>query len=60
VTAGYIPVRGVCRVIDNSTGTANVVDETVNNLVNTNASSLNVINDGVKKASILIPHNTDI
>jgi len=60
VTAGYIPVRGVCRVVDNSTGNANVVDETVNNLVNTNASSLNVINDGVKKASILIPHNTDI
>jgi hypothetical protein len=60
VTAGYIPVRGVCRVIDNSTGNANVVDETVNNLVNTNASALGVINTGVQKASKLIPHNTDI
>jgi hypothetical protein len=60
VTAGYIPVRGVCRVVDNSTGTANVIDETVNNLVSTNASSLGVINTGVQKASKLIPHNTDI
>jgi len=60
VTAGYIPVRGVCRVVDNSTGNANVVDETVNNLVNTNAAALGVINTGVQKASKLIPHNTDI
>ena len=60
VTAGLIPVRGVCRVVDNSTGTANVVDETVNNLVGTNATSLGVINTGVQKASKLIPHNTDI
>jgi len=60
VTAGFIPVRGVCRVVDNSTGTANVIDETVNNLVSTNASSLEVINTGVQKASKLIPHNTDI
>jgi hypothetical protein len=58
-TAGYMPVRGVCRVVDNSNG-ANVVDETVNSLVSTNAASLGVINDGVKKASILIPHNTDL
>lgn len=58
-TAGYMPVRGVCRVVDNSNG-ANVVDETVNSLVSTNAASLGVINEGVKKASILIPHNTDL
>lgn len=60
VTAGYIPVRGVCRVVDNSTGTANVIDETVNNLVGVNATALGVINTGVQKASKLIPHNTDI
>ena len=60
VTAGYIPVRGICRVVDNSTGTANVVDETVNNLVGSNATALGVINTGVQKASKLIPHNTDI
>ena len=60
VTAGYIPVRGVCRVVDNSTGTANVIDETVNNLVGSNATALGVINTGVQKASKLIPHNTDI
>lgn len=58
-TAGYMPVRGVCRVVDNSQG-ANVVDETVNNLVNTNATNLTTINEGIKKASILIPHTTDL
>ena len=60
VTAGYIPVRGVCRVVDNSTGNANVVDETVNNLVSTNTTNLNIVNEGVQKASLFIPHNTDL
>lgn len=60
VTAGYIPIRGICRVVNQSTGTANVVDETVNQLVEDNASSLNIINEGVQNASLLIPHTTDL
>ena len=60
VTAGYIPVRGICRVVDNSTGTANVVDETVNNLVSVNNTAMGIINEGVQQSSLFIPHTTDI
>lgn len=60
VTAGFIPIRGICRVVNQSTGTANVVDETVNQLVEDNAASLGIINQGVKNASLLIPHTTDL
>ena len=60
VTAGFIPIRGICRVVDQSTGTANVVDETVNYLVNKNAADLDVINAGVQKASLLIPHTANL
>jgi hypothetical protein len=60
VTAGFIPIRGICRVVDESTGTANVVDETVNQLVEDNAASLGIINQGVQNASLLIPHTTDL
>ena len=59
-TAGLMPVRGIADVRDFSTGTCDVRDLTVNGSVETNAASLNVINEGVKKASILIPHNADI
>ena len=59
-TAGFFPIRGIAQVTDNSTGTCDVRDLTINGSVATNAASLNVINEGVKKASILIPHNTDI
>ncbi len=60
ITAGLWPIRGIARVVDNSTGTADVRDQTINNLVGTNADSLGIINTGVQKASKLIPHNTDI
>lgn len=67
VTAGFIPVRGIARVVDQSTGTANVVDETINKLVNDNGANLlenqtalDIINEGVKKSSLLIPHSTDV
>ena len=59
-TAGFMPIRGIADVRDFSTGTCDVRDLTVNALVETNTAGLNVINEGVKKASILIPHNTDI
>lgn len=60
-TAGTIIVRGVGEVIDNSTGTCNVVDETLgsSDLSSINAS-LTIINDGVQNASLLIPHTTDL
>jgi hypothetical protein len=60
ITAGLWPIRGIARVVNNATGTADVRDQTINNLVNTNADALGIVNEGVKKASILIPHNTDI
>lgn len=67
VTAGLFPVRGLVDLRDESTGTANVIDLTVNKLVEDNAASvavnraaLGVINEGVKKASKLIPHNQDV
>lgn len=59
-TAGFVPVRGIARVDDFSTGTCNVVDLTVNQSIEDNAASLSVINQGVKNASILVPHLTDI
>jgi len=59
-TAGFMPIRGIADVRDFSTGTCDVRDLTVNALVETNTAGLNVINDGVKKASLLIPHTTDI
>jgi len=59
-TAGFIPVRGIARVQDESTGTCDVRDLTVNGLVETNAADLEIINQGVQKASKLIPHNTNL
>lgn len=74
VTAGEVTVRGIADVTDNSTGTAAVLDGTVNqslSTIETNSNlvtlpagdmknSLTVINDGVKDASLLIPHTTDL
>lgn len=60
VTAGFIPIRGICRVIDESTGTANVVDLTINGSIGKNAADLEVINQGVKNASLLIPHTANL
>ena len=59
-TAGFFPVRGVARVDDFSTGTCDVRDLTVNQLVEDNGTSLGIINEGVKKASLLIPHTTSL
>lgn len=59
-TAGFFPIRGIARVDDFSTGTCNVVDLTVNQGIEDNNVALGVINDGVKKASLLIPHTTDV
>ena len=59
-TAGFFPIRGVARVQDESTGTCDVRDFTVNNLVKTNATDLEIINQGIKNASLLIPHTTDL
>lgn len=52
ITGGDIYVRGSCQVTDNSTGTAVVHDQTLH-------YDLVVINEGVKKASILVPHTQD-
>ena len=59
-TAGFMPVRGIARVDDFSTGTCNVVDLTVNQSIEDNAASLQIINDGVQNASLLIPHTTNL
>jgi hypothetical protein len=59
-TAGFMPVRGIARVDDFSTGTCDVRDLTINQSIEDNGVALGVINEGVKKASLLIPHNTDI
>tara|TARA_B110000114_G_scaffold68056_2_gene72168 strand:+ start:3190 stop:4335 length:1146 start_codon:yes stop_codon:yes gene_type:complete len=48
-TGGTIGVRGICDVTDNSAAGCTVSDETVN-------SSLVIVNNGVKNASLLIPH----
>jgi hypothetical protein len=60
ITAGLWPVRGIVTLINNATGTANVIDRSINAQVEGNAVSLGIINEGVKKASKLIPHSTDI
>lgn len=59
-TAGLFPIRGIAEVTDNSTGTCDVRDLTVNGSVADNSAALTVINEGVKKASILVPHRTSI
>ena len=59
-TAGFMPIRGIARVDDFSTGTCNVVDLTINQSIEDNAASLNVINQGVQKSSLLIPHTTEL
>jgi hypothetical protein len=59
-TAGFMPIRGIARVDDFSTGTCDVRDLTVNQSIENNSTSLNTINQGVQKASILIPHTTDL
>ena len=52
-TGGSIGIRGIAEVTDNSAAGCTVVDETLN-------SALEIINDGVKNASLLIPHTADI
>jgi hypothetical protein len=59
-TAGFFPIRGIARVQDESTGTCDVRDLTVNGLVKTNAADLDIINQGVQKASLLIPHTVNL
>ena len=52
-TGGTIGIRGVCDVTDNSPPECVVLDQTLD-------SGLVTINNGVKKASLLIPHTQDI
>jgi hypothetical protein len=52
-TGGEIGVRGISEVTDNSSAGCTVLDETVN-------SSLEIINNGVKNSSILVPHTTNL
>ena len=52
-TGGTIGIRGICDVTDNSTNGCTVLDQTID-------SGLNVINEGVKKSSILVPHTANI
>ena len=59
-TAGFFPIRGIAQVTDNSTGTCDVRDLTVNGKIDSTDASLTVINDGVKKASLLIPHTANL
>jgi len=59
-TEGFMPIRGIARVDDFSTGNCNVVDLTINQSIEDNATSLGIVNEGVQKASILIPHTTDL
>jgi hypothetical protein len=53
ISAGAFIVRGVGSVTDNSTGTASIQSPVIENLLRT-------INEGVKRASKLVPHNTTI
>jgi hypothetical protein len=53
ITTGNFTIRGVGSVTDDSTGTAVVEAFVLDNF-------LNVINDGVKNASLLIPHTTSL
>tara|TARA_R110001606_G_scaffold118687_1_gene249333 strand:- start:1083 stop:2222 length:1140 start_codon:yes stop_codon:yes gene_type:complete len=52
-TGGVIGIRGVCEVTDNSPVGCTVLNQTL-------AGGLSTINDGVKKASLLIPHAEDL
>ena len=52
-TGGTIGIRGIAEVTDNSAAGCTVSDQTVD-------GALHVINDGVKKSSILVPHTADI
>tara|TARA_R110000796_G_scaffold177928_3_gene294701 strand:- start:819 stop:1436 length:618 start_codon:yes stop_codon:yes gene_type:complete len=52
-TGGTIGVRGICDVTDNSAATCTVLDQTID-------SGLVIINDGVKKSSILVPHTQNM
>ena len=52
-TGGTIGIRGIASVTDNSAAGCTVLDQTVD-------SGLDVINGGVQKASLLIPHTTNI
>jgi len=52
-TGGTIGIRGIASVTDNSGAGCTVLDQTVD-------TGLDVINEGVKKASLLIPHTTNI
>lgn len=60
ITAGLWPIRGIARVVNNATGTADVRDQTINKLVTDNATDLDIINQGVQKASLLIPHTANL
>lgn len=50
---GLLSIRGNCDLVDNSTGTT--VDTTAHM-----QSYLKLINDGIKKASLLVPHTDDM
>jgi len=52
-TAGTIGIRGIAYVVDESGENCNVVNQTVDN-------SLITINEGVKSASLLIPHTKNL
>jgi hypothetical protein len=61
ISSGSFVVRGVGKLVDNSTGTAVIISELLDNAVITSRfdtadSSMTTINEGVKKASLLIPH----
>lgn len=60
VTAGFMPVRGLCTIFDESTGTANVVDNTINGKLLESKADLNIINEGIKKSSLIVPHTSNI
>ena len=60
ITAGLWPIRGIARVVNNASGTADVRDQTINKLVTDNATDLDIINQGVQKASLLIPHTANL
>ena len=50
---GDLFIRGSCDVTDNSSGSAVIHDQTIK-------ANMETINDGIKKASKLIPHNTNL
>lgn len=63
-TEGTIVLRGVADVVDNSTGALinkdGLVGGIISDLTDKILLDLGVINEGIKKASILIPHTTNI